>query len=72
LPWDSNERKVIEEQRSYITVFNEIPGSYYISRNINNAFRSVVNDKSNPAEMLNKYNIQINNELKHKSEEFNR
>ena len=44
--------------------------SYYVTRNIYNAYRKVTVNNSNPREVLYKYNTEINNELERKREEF--
>ena len=48
----------------------EIPGGYYTSRNVDNAFKAVIYNNTNPREALNYYNKQINAEILRKREEF--
>lgn len=47
LNWSSEEYALITEQRSFIVETPEIPGSYYTSRCIDNAFRNVVYERMN-------------------------
>ena len=70
LPWSAKEQEMLMSQWENVKNNMQIPGSYYISRNINNAFRSAVYELKNPREVLNKYNKYINEEIARKSKEF--
>ena len=48
----------------------QIPASYYVYRNLYNAFRKVCFDYENPRETLFIYNREMNNEIKRKRIEF--
>ena len=48
----------------------EIPGSYYVSRSIDNAFRAVLYDQKNPREIWEKENRNINREIQRKRNEL--
>ena len=48
----------------------EIPGSYYLQRNIDNAFKAVYYNDDNPREALIYWNKEINNEIERKYKEF--
>lgn len=71
LPWLSNQAATLRKQRENTVAIEQIPGSYYISRNLSFAFRAVVYNKANLRETLHKYNIEINKELERKQKEFN-
>lgn len=71
LPWLRHQADVLRSQRESTVAVEQIPGSYYISRNLSFAFRAVVYDHKNLRETLYKYNIEINKELKRKQSEFN-
>lgn len=71
LSWSREELSLLYEQWSYVREIPQIPASYYITRNINNAFRKVVNDNENSRNTLNQYNYEMNKEVKRKWEEFN-
>lgn len=71
LPWQRDQADVLRRQRASTVAVEQIPGSYYIARNLAFAFRSVVYNKTNLRETLYKYNIEINKELERKSREFN-
>lgn len=71
LPWLSHQADVIRSQRENTVAVEQIPGSYYIARNLSFAFRAVVYSHANLRETLYKYNIEINKELERKQREFN-
>ena len=48
----------------------EVAGGYYISRNLENAIREVINNDSNPRETLEEYVELINGEITRKRDEF--
>lgn len=70
LPWLSAQAEVLRRQRQSTVAVEQIPGSYYIARNLSFAFRAVVYNKANLRETLYKYNIEINKELERKQKEF--
>lgn len=70
IAWTSAEAQTIYKQWENIAETEEIPGSYYTTRNISNAFNTVYYDGTNPREALNVWNFEINSELKRKREEF--
>ena len=48
----------------------EVAGGYYTGRNLENAFREVVNNNYNPRQILSDYILTINSEIDRKREEF--
>lgn len=70
IPWSYEQAAVLRRQRENTVAIEQIPGSYYIARNLAFAFRAVVYSHANLRETLNKYNIEINKELARKQEEF--
>ena len=48
----------------------EVPGGYYIGRNLENSIREVINNDSNPRETLEEYVELINGEITRKRNEF--
>lgn len=70
LPWKEEERETLMRQWENVKTFEEIPGSYYVTRHMTNAFRQVVYYYENPVHTLCKYNVYINKELLRKSEQF--
>lgn len=70
LPWTQSELSVINEQADCSRAVPEVPGSYYLSRHLTNAFRAVVIRNDDIKDTLDSYNKDINEELKSKRTEF--
>lgn len=70
LPWSNAQQKQLLKQWSEVKGIPQVPASYYISRNLYNAFRNVTLNNSNPREVLYKYNQEINREIERKRVEF--
>lgn len=70
LPWTDEELDVLQTQLNFSKAVPEVPGGYYISRHLNNAFRSVVVKKEDIKDTLDKYTKAINDELETKRKEF--
>ncbi|MGI6280314.1 MAG: extracellular solute-binding protein [Acutalibacteraceae bacterium] len=68
--WTREQRELINAQKKYITAIGPVPGSYYLGRNINNAFRSVVYKGTSPTDALFEYTYKINAEIDKKRREF--
>ena len=66
LNWSSQEKAALRAQREWIREIPEIPGSYYTSRCLDNAFRSVIYDGENPRKVFEKQVEIINSELERK------
>lgn len=72
LPWKSAEYAVIKAQLECSAGIPEIPGSYYLARYLENAFRRVVNYREDERETLITYAKQIDEEIAYKSKELGR
>ncbi|MCL2355883.1 MAG: extracellular solute-binding protein [Defluviitaleaceae bacterium] len=70
LPWSSSQLAVLNEQRDWILGTPEIPGGYYVFRQLVNVIRRVVNDNLDTRETLLDVQIVINRELSNKRREF--
>ena len=70
LPWEAEQREQLLTQMMWIKTIPEIPGNYYVTRGMNNAFRKVIYDNSNPVDTLNRYNVQINKEITRKQQQL--
>lgn len=71
LPWPVRDYEQLEEQWQWVKGVPEVPGGYFTGRHLDNAFREVVNDGTNPREALNDYIIYIDDEIRSKRREFN-
>ena len=70
LDWPRDDYDIIMKQWSYIEEIPYIPGSYFVSRHINNAFNEVVINGAPARETIEKYVIEINKEIDKKLEEL--
>ena len=72
LPWSSRDYRVLAAQAAWAKGVPEVPGSYYTSRHINNAFRAVCikEDADEPREAILQYASIINDEIYDKRTEF--
>jgi ABC-type glycerol-3-phosphate transport system substrate-binding protein len=70
LNWTRQELELITYQRSYVREIPEVPGGYFVSQSIDNAFRSVLYSYRNPRERFEWENRNINIELERKWDEF--
>lgn len=70
LPWSAMESKVLKEQWMSVKEQPEIPGSYFVSRNLNNAIIETLYENGNALATLEKYNKYINEEITRKRIEF--
>ena len=68
--WSSQQSQVLSEQRKWMKGIPQVPGSYFLSRHLNNAFRKVVYNSADVRETLNEYTAIINKELTSKRKEF--
>ena len=71
IDWSTAELKVLEQQIEHLKFIPIVPGNYYVGRGLTNATRGVIYDGENPRELLEKWTIQINDEITRKREEFN-
>lgn len=71
LPWTKSQADSLSAQWEAVTDVPQIPGNYYITRNVSFAFRAVVYKNENERESLYKYNKEINKEIDRKRKEFN-
>lgn len=70
LPWSSADYRQLSAQLEWVKAIPEIPGSYYLERNIKNAFYTVYDDNEDPREVLQDTVITINDEITSKRREF--
>lgn len=70
LPWTVVEYRKLEEQWNWVKGIPEVPGGYMTGRHLDNAFRLVYNESSNPKETIYDYVQVINDEIEKKRREF--
>lgn len=71
LSWTANELKLLMAQWSHTHEMPNIAGSYMTGREMENAYRQVINNLVNAREVLYEYAHKINNEIDRKRSEFN-
>lgn len=70
LAWSSREINVLKAQLNSSVAIDELPGSYYLARYIENAFRRVVNYNDDERETITDYAEQIDEEIAYKRNEL--
>ncbi|MBQ1187116.1 MAG: extracellular solute-binding protein [Clostridia bacterium] len=70
LGWDPADLEALNEQWSHVQEVPEVPGSYYTTRAVDQAFWSVINDGINAKDAINKWSLVADNEIKRKIEEY--
>ena len=72
LPWSLRDLRVLQAQAQWAKGIPEVPGGYYTSRHIKNAFREVCvgTTGEDPRETMLRYAKIINDELYDKRVEF--
>lgn len=70
LPWKDDEKAALSVQRQWVKDLREVPGSYFVSRCIDNAFRAVYYDSENAREVFEKEVEGINREITRKRKEL--
>lgn len=66
------QREELLKQWEQVVLIPEVPGNYYVTRELNNAFRKVIYDYDNAVDTLNRYNVRINKELFRKRQQLDR
>lgn len=71
LSWSTVEQTEIIAAWEHVTDYAKIPGDYYITRMVNNAFRAVVYKNQNPREAMLRYSTEMDKEIQRKRIEYN-
>ena len=70
LPWDKKSMSMIQQQWAHAKAVPQIPGAYYTARNIEFAWKEVINNKTDPNTTFVEYVSKINQEIARKRAEF--
>ena len=70
MAWERNDLEILLKQREWIVEVPEVPGSYYVSRSVDQAFWNVYNNENTPKDALTKWALESNNEIKRKIAEY--
>lgn len=70
LAWEGETREVLKEQWSNVREIPEVPGGYYATRAIDQAFWTVVNGENIPKDAVTKWSQVADDEIKRKIKEY--
>ncbi len=70
MSWERKDLEILLEQRESIVEVPEVPGSYYLSRSLDQAFWAVINATSAPKDSLSRWSLEANNEIRRKIAEY--
>lgn len=68
--WESSDLQILLKQRAEIEEIPEVPGSYYLTRAVDQAYWNVINSKGTVKDSLNKWGQEANIEIARKIEEY--
>ena len=72
LSWNRDDAKVIVAQYRNAEFIPEVPGSYYVTRSLENAFYNVYSDGEGTKDSLSKWSRMIDEEISRKRKEYSR
>lgn len=70
LPWNTEHKKIINEQLNWVTEVARVPGNYMMEREISNALNAIVLEGDNPRSTVDEAVKIISKEISRKLEEF--
>ena len=70
LSWTNDEYERLIYSWSQVEEIPEAPGGYYLTRDLDNAFRDVVYNSRNARESLLSWKLSVDSEISRKREEF--
>ena len=70
LPWSKSEADAMNAQREHVIELPQLPGGYYVARNLDNAFKATYLRNEDAREMLTYWTLETNREITRKREEF--
>lgn len=72
MSWDKKDLEILLKQREWIQEIPEVPGSYYVSRSVDQAFWNVVDSGERPKDMLDKWGRISTKEIQRKIAEYSK
>ena len=70
LSWTKKDLGILMEQWEKVVEVNEIPGSYYLTRALDQAFWNVTNGQATSKDAILEWSMVADNEIKRKIEEY--
>ena len=68
--WEDEMKELLIDQMKNVEQIEEIPGSYYLARGIDQAFWNVTEQNADPTDQLLNWGAVVNKEIKRKLKEF--
>lgn len=68
--WENEDLEILLQERAQIQEIPEIPGSYYLTRAVDQVFWSVVNGETSVKDSLDKWSLEVNREIERKISEY--
>ncbi|MBP5305454.1 MAG: extracellular solute-binding protein [Lachnospiraceae bacterium] len=68
--WSESEKEILKKQWEFVVEVPEIPGGYYVSRNIDNAMRQVYYNGENARDTFNYWMNSVEEELMRKQQQL--
>ena len=68
--WNNNDADIFMEQWEQVISIPELPGSYYMTRSVEQAFLSVVNKGTKPTDAMIRWSLIANEEITRKIKEY--
>ena len=70
ISWKRTIAQQISTQWEWVVGIEEVPGSYYVGRTVDNAIKSVINSGTSPRDTILDAVDSINEEIRKKRQEF--
>ena len=70
MSWENEDLEILKQQRSYIVEVPEVPGSYYLTRAVDQAFWQVIDGTYNAKDALVNWGEIANNEIARKIKQY--
>ncbi len=70
--WNPEDKAKILSQWNNVREYPEVPGGYYLTRAVDQAFWSVINDSSNPKDSITKWSKVADDEIERKIKEYSK
>lgn len=70
LAWTAQEQQTLSAQWAFVSDIPQSPATYYVTRNLSNAYRRVVYDYENPRDVIYRYGRMVDAELTRKRSEL--
>ena len=70
LSWSKNDKEILMKQWEQVVEVKEIPGGYYLTRSLDQAFWNVTNGQASAKDAILEWSMVADNEIKRKIQEY--